>query len=144
LHCRSRRLARICLARSDHGLIFRVLGSLLRAVPVFGFETLEDSHFRSSQALGCSQLIKGNVIAVPDFALDGTVDIAEGELRGAPAVRGKSMSEKVQSLGVISEPGLVEARPIAVGDVTEAHRETAIEPFGKYRLFPTRIDEVQQ
>jgi len=109
------------------------LGSLLRAGPVFGFETLEDSHFRSSQALDCSQLIEGNIIAVPNLALDGTFDIAEGELRGAPAVRRKSMSEKVQSLVVISEPGLVEARPIAVGDVAEAHRETAIELFGKYR-----------
>jgi hypothetical protein len=87
----------------------------LRTGPVLGFETLEDSHFRGSHALDRFQLIEGDIIAVPNLALGGTFDVAEGELRAAPAVRRKSMSEKVQSLGVISEPGLVEARPIAVG-----------------------------
>ena len=77
--------------------------------PVFCLKLLEYLHLPGTHSLSGSQLIASEIIALSNLLLDGAFNIAECELRVAPARQRERVTQEAQPVGIGCEPRFIES-----------------------------------
>ena len=89
--------------------------------PILCLKPLEYLHLPGTHRLRGSQLITSEIIALPNLLLDGALDIAECELRVAPARPHERVTQEAQPVGIRREPRFIKSSGIVMRYVREAH-----------------------